>query len=53
MHGGTLKRALIRFRQLGGFRLLREYAHYGILCKSAGVTLNGFLKGKPTKPNDI
>lgn len=49
MLGKTLKRALARFRQLGGFRLLREYARYGILWKSVGITWSGFLKRKPLK----
>lgn len=49
MHGKILKRAAARFRQLGGFSLLREYIRYGILWKSVGITLSGFLKGKPLK----
>lgn len=49
MRGGTLKRAWTRFKQLGNFRLLREYARYGILKKSVTITIHGFLKGKELK----
>ena len=49
MKGRTLKRSLIRFKQFGGFRLVREYARYGILWKSVTITMDGFQKGKPLK----
>jgi len=49
MLGQTLRRALSRFKQLGSFRLLHEYARYGILRKSVTITLQGFLKGKELK----
>lgn len=49
MQSRTYKRALARFKQLGGFRLLREYARYGVLCKSGRITMRGFLKRKPLK----
>lgn len=49
MQGQTIRRALTRFKQLGSFQLLREYARYGILRKSVIITLQGFLKGKELK----
>lgn len=44
-----MSKSLYRFRQLGGWRLIRTYAHMGILGFTARKCIGALISGKPLK----